>query len=985
MSVTSPELKFHIVRAGAGAGKTRGLVEKVVEVFRLYTKSGLLPRIVVTTFTRKATQELKERLILKACEEKDAALLQFASDPSKLQISTIHGLLNSFLRQVGHLAGLDAGFQLMSAGESESLARIALREAVLSQPEGLRWLEIYGFQRVLDMCRRFETLKREQGGLRPSSLEDLQALASVAIQKWKREISEFARMILEEVDHPKWTHFAQELLAFSSSWSGDGGALDDLPSKPRMSKDQAGLEVWHERAKDLLDAFKDEVKRPSWDTSLWEQMGSAWRDFAELAEEFSRIYLGQKEAQARFELADLELKTIEILREKPFLGSIFSENWDFWMIDEYQDTSPLQVACLEALISGKPTYYVGDPQQSIYLFRGAEVKVFDQAELDVSEKGGVKIELRRNYRSQPDLLNWINDFMTSVSDRFSRMEPRDLEQNQPSRSCVQMIKACREEQEMVAVVATVERLISSGSRPDQICVLGRTHRTLLDVSRALRERGFPTHVHASRGFSARREVVDAQALWKFLVNPHDNTNLMVLLRSPWFYIEDSVLREWTKSRPPSLWHYLLSKAEVPDAIMRLRLASARSREEGLASAFEEVLCSSAYLDLSLVNDPAGRKESNLWKLIHKARMMEKEGGHSVLDFLESGAGGDLLDVTEGDATSAQEPNSINLMTVHGSKGLEFDHVIVPRMGESPRTSSTPPLDAIEDRFFFPLWDEETGKFIPSLLDEAKVREQRAKELEEFDRWLYVALTRAKSHLVLIWSDVGRDSWAARSDFFSLESGLHSRHGYTFEVIHQEFEAGQYQGKAESHQEVRQPWATGNLVEEDKKSVTDLIATKPFRGRDADLLSRWQAQSLGTRIHRSLESLKYSGKIPSENEEAIEFVLNLQDPPMRKLIEAGEVEWGFQVQTPSRVVEGQIDLWGEVENRIYVVDYKSGTPKGKDMAFEQLSLYAWALRKFGHQKPIELVVIYPLSAQVERCDFKEELFLRWELEFGRSKT
>ena len=67
----------------------------------------------------------------------------------------------------------------------------------------------------------------------------------------------------------------------------------------------------------------------------------------------------------------------------------------------------------------------------------------------------------------------------------------------------------------------------------------------------------------------------------------------------------------------------------------------------MARAFEEGLCEAAYLDLSLVNDPAGRKESNLWKLILKARALEQEGGQSILDFLGEEAGSDLLDVTEG--------------------------------------------------------------------------------------------------------------------------------------------------------------------------------------------------------------------------------------------------------------------------------------------------------------------------------------------------
>src|SRR5262245_21441396 len=106
---TPLELKNSMVRAGAGAGKTRGLVDKVIQIYRLSRTRGSDSRIVLMTFTRKATQELKERLMERAVSERDTELLQFVTDPMRLHISTIHGLLNLFLKQVGHLAGLDSG------------------------------------------------------------------------------------------------------------------------------------------------------------------------------------------------------------------------------------------------------------------------------------------------------------------------------------------------------------------------------------------------------------------------------------------------------------------------------------------------------------------------------------------------------------------------------------------------------------------------------------------------------------------------------------------------------------------------------------------------------------------------------------------------------------------------------------------------------------------------------------------------------------
>ncbi len=989
MSGAPSQLNHSIIRAGAGAGKTTGLVARVIEVYRQFQARGETPRIIVTTFTRKATQELKERLIRAACKAEDGALLQFLTDPTKLQISTIHGLLNIFLRQVGHLAGLDAGFQILSEGEAARLARLVLRETVLAHPEGLAWLETYGFKRTLAMLRAYERQRREAGRLEPATAAEIEAAVREIAAGWRKELDELAASILEEVDDPKWIAYANELRGFLSSWSGSGADIK-LPRKVANTKNQERWAAWHERVEETTTQFKKEMSGAGWDHSLWPEMERAWSTFTEFAEEFVAKSWAHKDQSARLEMSDLELKSMEILREKPFLGEIFAENWDYWMIDEYQDTSPLQAAVLKALIGGRFTYYVGDPQQSIYLFRGAEVRVFEQARIEIAGMGGDSKELRRNYRSAPDLLLWINEFMSGVGPAFQEMEPREAA-SAPTRTAVRMIRAADDAAEMNALVARVGDLVEGGASLDQICILGRTHRALMDVSRALRERGFPTHVHSARGFSERREVLDARALWKFLVNPHDNMSLVTLLRSPWFFVEDATIAAWMDERPSSLWGKIskLPAQEAPESVTRLRSAQLKLGFAGLSRTFENTLCAAAMIDLSLVNDPAGRKESNLWKLILRAREIEKDGGQSLLDFLDQDPGADVLEASEGDATSAQEPNSINLMTIHGSKGLEFDHVLIPRMGEPSPPSQTAPLSVTGAKFHFPVWsaDAEDPKspYISSPLDDLKRRDENARKLEEFDRWLYVALTRAKSTLTLSWSKIARHSWASRSEWFRRDLGIHQSPNYICELVDGETAEASYAGSAREARDVRKPWRARDGEHVERQSVTELVTAKPsdFISRE-DLLKRWQAQNQGTRIHRALEALKY-GSIRADEDKSVTFVLEMTDPPMRELIHKGEAEWGFQVRTPSRVVEGQIDLWSKHDGTLYVIDYKSGSQAFKEAAFSQLQLYAWALRKFGHTEPAKLVVIYPLAGKFETRDFTEELFASWELKFSGTEA
>lgn len=980
------ELKNSVVRAGAGAGKTTGLVAKVFSVHQMARERGLpAPRIVLTTFTRKATQELKERLIRRACEERNADLLQYVSDPSKVYISTIHGLLNTFLKTVGHLAGLDAGFQIIDEGEASHMARTAFRQVLIDQPEGLDWLEVYGFERVLTMCRSYDLARRESGGLTPASFADLQEFAAAEREKLGTSLMEIAARIRETAgDEPKWLDWAEGIAAWATAWN-EGDPEASAPRKPTKNKATAHLEAFGEEIQAALKKIKDEMAKPGWDAALWPKMAEAWASFAPFAEEFSVELEKAKNSQGRFEMSDLELKALEILREKPFVASVFSESWDFWMIDEYQDTSPVQVAILDQLIGTKPRYVVGDPQQSIYLFRGAEVRVFRDAEERVRAEGGETIEMMKNYRSQPGLLLWINDFMADVGGDFQRMEPKALA-DRSDQIYVKMIHAADEDVETRALVSRVSELIKEGARLEEICVLARTHKALMEASRALKAYGYPTHVHSSRGFGARREVLDAQALWKFLVNPHDNMNLILLLRSPWFLVEDWRIAEWMKDKPPSLWRRLLTQSDVPQSVARLKAAVLLLAQTGLARTFEDLLCSAEILDFCLADDPAGRKESNLWKLIHRARRLEKEGGPSILNLLGE-AGGDPMESNEGDAASAQEPNCINLMTIHGSKGLEFHHVLVPRMGAKQMSTNTEEFAFADGRFFFPVWDDELGEFVPSPLDRASTLRKRAREMEEYDRWLYVALTRAKDSLSLFWSDTANESWAARVSRFQKVPGVYSHEGYTYEISEASgAEPDPYSGTAAGSGEPRPRLAAAAAPDEEVRvTVTELVAKNlEKKSTSSELVKRWQAQYMGTNLHRRFEALKHQADAPED--EASKFVLGIQDPPMAQLIQEGFTEWGFQVLTESAgVIEGQIDLWGKAGGKIYVVDYKTGSPLYRDAAFEQLSLYAWALRKFGHQEPVELVVIYPLAKKIERREFTDELLSGWENKFGGTET
>ena len=636
----------------------------------------------------------------------------------------------------------------------------------------------------------------------------------------------------------------------------------------------------------------------------------------------------------------------------------------------------MQAELLQRLRGNSAEFVVGDPQQSIYLFRGARSEMF-HAKIDQAKKGGAKIEqLTVNYRSNPGLLMFLNDFFTSYSSQFEPMQPRE----QPGASAdavAYFISAPDKREEDQGILSHILNLLKRGARYEDICVLGRTHSHLAEIAAVLKEQGIPVQVHSPTGFWRRREVLDAMALLKFLVHPHDNLTLLSLLRSPGFRVPDERLAGLMQSKPPSLW--LLLKDDGCEAVARLRSLLWRRSESGLIAAFEEGLRDSALLDLAFHADPSGRREANLWKLFARIKVEEKKPGFQVLTLVEQveGLAAEEL-ASEGDAITAQEPNCVNLMTIHSSKGLEFDHVIVPRMGVSPNLTTADIFSHHEEdgMFSFPVYVEQEGKTVSSPLDRRRILELRRRELAEQDRWLYVALTRAKRTLALCWSDeqMENESWAVRGRLAAAQR-FSTSGKYRVEILRPPFPLEFEKAPEAASGGIRPAWKTSGestFPKNERQTVSNMAKGAAKESSMHALLARQEGAASGIALHRAFQTLKvrpdleWAVKAHPEAKDALEYVWKLEEPCLRDVIINGFAEWGFKIKTDAGIVQGRIDLWGKDRSgRLWIVDYKSGRIRGSDNEshWEQLKLYAWALRQFGHAMPMEMALVHPLEKTV----------------------
>ncbi len=1014
-SSPSQLVQNEIVRAGAGAGKTTELVERILSCIESYQQQhNSYPRIVATTFTRKATQELRERLILAAQAKGNRELLLYVSQRSRLHISTIHGVLSLFLRRYGHLAELDAGFQLMSETQNQQQAKKQLK-ALLTEGGSLqRLVQEMGFQRVTELMLEYSRSQLVCPSMRPIAVVDLESQTQEHFSALSSELEAVADQILVETEQAPVTDYAKRLKDIvqaarrpwsATYWTELQSAVEALGTRPSGSRKNPPLsDSTKEWVKTTVEGFKKELGRDYLQPALFPEYAESFERFRQVACEFHQGWLNFKRQNGQFDMADLELLSLDVVRSEPELARAFASEWDYWLVDEYQDTSPLQVELLRHLMGERPSFVVGDPQQSIYLFRGAQSRVFSEREEQLRKGGGELRTKDKNYRSTPELLSFFNDFFGRLDGQFMSMQARQ-ESFDPSQVVATFAQAPDAEDEPKAIVHYILKAVRRGASWDSFCILARTNKTLTGLAQALGRYGIPTHVHAASGFARRREVKDSLALLKFLLNPNDNLSLMILLRSPWLRVKDEQLVRWlsdSESCPEftSHWQRLQAHPEAQghEVVEFLRSVLSRALREPLSVVFQSTLLKLGVMDFSHHHDFSGRREANLWKLLSWLRELENQPGFNYrawveqIESEESSAEGD-----EGkDAVAAAEPNCVNLMTVHASKGLQFEKVILPSCHEPLRAPNVKTfyLDELKGLWSFPVPLGENGEFFQCVSGRREFLERKRQELEELKRLLYVALTRAQNSVFLSWvGEPKKNSWADLWDWPTAEEGLRPGQNYSFQVEYGPWTPYPLEGGAQRVPEVRPPYQ-GQAVEGKsvellpRRSVSSLLNESVPGGRvqeDSQSLrttrlratERLEKAHQGVLLHRLFEVIHSAPQVSrqelieqwfsgssQELNRAVDYVLSLQEPPMQALIEKGQVEWGFHWRREEHILEGQIDLWGEINGVCWVVDYKSGQKDFVKRAFDQLNLYSQALRAHGIRSPIRMAVVYPLLKEVQ---------------------
>lgn len=793
---TDPERSV-IVQAPAGSGKTTLLVRRYL---RLLGRADRPEEILAITFTRKAAAEMRERVLsalrARAPEAREAlsrdadAGWQLSSQPNRLKIQTIDSFASGLVRQLPLAAEFRPGARLLEQAEpiyeeaidrlfqrlnhndplSTELAsvlalfdnRYASARSLMVSMLGRRdqWLELVrdvviqgqrdsaSIQALLELGNRHlseRIISDFLQPLTPTQQQNLLALVEHAADILQREL----------VDDTDRFRFAGEILTTKA------GKLrkkltrrEGFPPEDRDAKEDAlaliealdnlDLAALADNLRNLpdIDVDPDTVDRLS---AVAVSLLLAAVELEKIFQELSATDFTQLIIAARRALHDSQAPTELALALDYRIRHV--------LVDEFQDTSEAQFRLFELLLQGwsredgNSFFAVGDPMQSIYRFRDAEVRVF----YDAWQKGIAGLPLQQirlisNFRTHQGLVRWQNETFSQVLGRSSdpvlgrvAYSPSEATRN-PTSSGLNCSLLPIETSQAEAVIQRIEEILSTNPQAS-IGLLVRSRLHLQPLLPRLRAAGIPWRATDIDPLATRPVVQDLLSLATAMADGGDRLAWFAVLRAPWIGLSHldlepfAALSNLAEAVGNRLAHHELSE-DGRERVDRLHEALSLGRplvhEASPRAALETVWLAAGGAD-AYAGSQALADAERFFALVD-------ELGNDAWDVQQLNQAAQQLFAE--DVGHAQ----LEIMTIHKSKGLEFDHVILPFLERGARRPDPVML----------LWRPEGNGLMLGSRDGSSVyawlaREDKARERHELERLLYVACTRAKEDLHLFGS------------------------------------------------------------------------------------------------------------------------------------------------------------------------------------------------------------------------------------------
>ena len=797
--------KSMCVEAGAGTGKTTVLVDRIVKV----VSSGHAPieRVAVITFTEKAAAELAARVRqeLDAAGETsgDAAERERVKaairDLNRAHIETIHAFAASLLRERPIEAGLDPGFEVLADLPAQLDFEAAYDEWLTaemgSEPAPAALLDALNAGLDVKLVRKAAEVLNDQRDLLPlppyvsTPLDGAAALAEI-----RGELAGIAGMApLHGFEHDN----AYVALNEAAALQDELALLRDRPEALRRAIVTAELTKYTQgskqsnwrtpgecrRVKAGLDAVNGVIAR-----GRNHVRSDATAALLRWLEGFVEYYDGRRREAGRADFQDLLLWARNVVRDNREVRRYFQEKFDAILVDEFQDTDPLQVELVAYLceegqqatdwrdVRLRPgsLFVVGDPKQSIYRFRRADIAMYDTVKRRLF--GGDVVEIAQSFRSVEPIIAWVNATFDALFVADPEVQPRYIDLEPPpeppagEQAAVIILRGEAPSKvagdvrrvEAEALASLMRREVEGGSwlvrdgaggarraRYGDIAVLMPTRTDLPIYEGAFTRAGVPYRHEGGRSFFQRQEVRELVAVLRAIDDPSDQVAAVAALRSSAFGCSDEELLLYRAGGGRFDDQHVPEDAPGAVAAGRRSLRElARERHETpLPVLVRRVIERLRLVEFAMLQPQGEQLAANLLKAVDQARAFAGVSNGGLRGFVRWLKENMSRTADETDAAISEESDDVvRVVTIHAAKGLEFPIVAFANMNTEMRDDTT----VIPDRDRGTL-DVRLGKkddrFQTPGFERLTAREQAHAAAEEI-RKLYVAGTRATDKIIV---------------------------------------------------------------------------------------------------------------------------------------------------------------------------------------------------------------------------------------------
>lgn len=762
------------VNAGAGTGKTKVLTERYVYILENgdLEQNKEVESIVAITFTKKATQEMKERIReeIKKRFPLGKEWRRYYKDMEKSNISTIHSFCGNILRDNALAIGIDPLFQVLDDREGD----IILEETILE----LLLKAIEEDDKVYDMVKIFNRDDLDKVVAEIKSIYYRVRTVGQSFKEAKTMTLSYIKNIQLDL---KDIQFIKDSFIYLMEKSRKSSKINKLKSNDIWIRFING-EYREEELIPILEYLSSNIGTNSQEMDRIESLKSTinkvflikekeylwlYQAFLGLLVEVDKEYSKKKDELGVLDYDDLQILVLKLLEDESIRRE-YQEKFKYIMVDEFQDTNELQkkifylLCSKDEILDRNNLFIVGDPKQSIYGFRGADLQVFYDVVEDIERITDKKtIILDKNFRTVDTILTFVNSvFEKLMGNRYKKLKNHHISNNQID---VEFLEKKDLETpsnignsdyntyvESRLIAGRIKDLVEEGAFDyGDFALLFRASTVDHIYEDGLKEYGVPYYNIGGKGFYQCQEIIDLINGLKAISNRYDTIPFLGFLRSPMIGLSDKTIYWLVKYKRNSIFHTLYQdipyidqeeKHKINKAKELLNQLMVKKDLHGVHELLHDLIDKTYYLEGLLLKQGGKQMVSNVYKFLEIAFEFSKTFTDSLEDFIDHI---ERLKETEEPQAKIQSENAnvVKLMTIHKSKGLQFPVVIIPQMARGFNYQQ--PYALFDKNKGIGIRYDKSAGFYNSIKN-SKI----GMEDEENKRILYVAMTRAEKRLIV---------------------------------------------------------------------------------------------------------------------------------------------------------------------------------------------------------------------------------------------